>query len=123
MIPVSDNDNANSTVLILRYGDCSVLLPGDLEGLGAKQLMNSPPQAVDLAMAPHHGSLSDHTDSFLRWCEPRFLVVSGKSNPLARRSDLLRKDCRVLHTELDGAVTAVLHTDRIDIHTFHDRVD
>jgi competence protein ComEC len=48
-------ENFRSLVLLVRHSGHSILLTGDLDGAGLGQLLNRPPVAVDVLMAPHHG--------------------------------------------------------------------
>lgn len=57
---VVGGDNANSIVLAIEYEGRRVLLPGDLEGVGLRQLLARPNQHYDVVMAPHHGSIRSH---------------------------------------------------------------
>ena len=53
---VDDSDNANSIVLAVEYRGKRLLLPGDLEGRGLRQLITQSPYDCDVLLAPHHGS-------------------------------------------------------------------
>jgi competence protein ComEC len=74
--------NEDSVVLLVRHGEGSILLTGDLEGAGMAKLLQQPRRSVDVLQAPHHGSNSALVDveGLLRWCKPR-LVVSSQAAP------------------------------------------
>ncbi len=76
------NENSRSLVLVVKHGSFSLLLTGDLEGLGADRVLGLPSRHVDLLMAPHHGSPRERcTDCQLgETARHRFL-----SGPTARR--------------------------------------
>ena len=74
---VAGSDNANSMSLLLTFAGHRVLLPGDLEGEGTKQLITQPPRPVSILMAPHHGSLAEKPTAMLDWCRPRYVIISG----------------------------------------------
>ena len=74
-----ENDNANSMCLLLDCYGKKLLLPGDLEGAGTKRLLNRPRTAIDVLMAPHHGSLSTNPAMLLTWCQPTVVAISGSA--------------------------------------------
>lgn len=80
-----DTDNANSLCLIIEYAGRKVLLPGDLEPPGTRELTTTPPIDVDILMAPHHGSLSSKAERLLQWCRPKTVIISGGTRSLAPR--------------------------------------
>ncbi len=84
---VQGTDNANSLCILLEFAGHRVLLPGDLEGAGTKQLISKPPLPVSVLMAPHHGSLAENPAAILEWCQPKYAIVSGGTkarNPKVR---------------------------------------
>ena len=60
-------DNANSVVLDITYANRRILLTGDLEQVGLRQLLRQPPSKTDVLLAPHHGSLNANTSDLARW--------------------------------------------------------
>lgn len=56
------NENTRSMVLAVRYAGRSILLTGDLEGLGLQRVVRLHPGPVDVLMAPHHGSRAGNKD-------------------------------------------------------------
>lgn len=50
------NENTRSMVLLVTHAGHTLLLTGDLEGLGLERVLSLPLQPVDIFMAPHHGS-------------------------------------------------------------------
>jgi competence protein ComEC len=80
------DDNSDSIVLIAELGTTRVLLPGDLDGPGLQQQLKHEITPVDLAMAPHHGSLSCSPEHFVAWCQADWIVISGDRRRLSPRS-------------------------------------
>ena len=107
---VDGSDNANSVVLLVKHGDRTILLPGDLETPGLDQLMARQPVSCDLVMAPHHGSAHSDPVAFSAWCQPGWVVISsghGHDTGPAERA-FRAAGSRVLHTVENGAVRATL---------------
>ena len=67
--------NNRSCVLRVEAGPYSLLLPGDIEAAAEVELVaaNSKLQA-DVLVAPHHGSKSSSTQSFVSTVSPRYLL-------------------------------------------------
>ena len=76
-IGTGGNDNSDSIVLSLRLGNHVLLLPGDLEKVGMKLLLQKPPVDCDIAMLPHHGSRNSQPVEFVRWSRPEKLITSS----------------------------------------------
>lgn len=79
-VPAHGRTNANnhSCVLLIRYGDEFIVLPGDIETSVEQQLLytDQVPAALALVAAAHHGS---RTSSGALWVErtrPRYVVYS-----------------------------------------------
>lgn len=79
------NENTRSLVLEVRHRGHAILLTGDLEKEGLYHLLRSPPRAIDVLQAPHHGSTSIDGRALLRWCGPG-LVVSCQGAPRGAKS-------------------------------------
>jgi len=73
----SSSDNDGSCVLRISGAGVRLLLPGDIEAPTERQLVLSPDfTRADLVVAPHHGSPTSSTASFVRATRPRFVVFS-----------------------------------------------
>lgn len=82
----ADSDNNLSCVLLIRYGDTRILLPGDIEGsaearlLGGSDLQTGDNDAsafhYDLMIAPHHGSSTSSTPEFVDFTRPEHVVFA-----------------------------------------------
>jgi len=82
---VKGTDNANSLSMLIEFAGRRILLPGDLEPPGMQMLVSQTPTAVDVLMAPHHGSLNSKSDALLRWCNPKTVVISGSTRAVSPR--------------------------------------
>ncbi len=69
-------ENERSLVLLVKHGNHSVLLTGDLEKAGAARVLGLPATPCDVLMAPHHGSRAAFSPELVRWCSPAFVVVN-----------------------------------------------
>ncbi|MFJ2088039.1 ComEC/Rec2 family competence protein [Streptomyces sp. NPDC087901] len=109
--PVPEEPNDASVTLLVRTGELTLLLLGDLEPPAQQGLLRSHPTLprVDVLKVAHHGSA--HQDAaLLRSARPRLALVSvGRDNPYGhpapRTVEALRSGgAVVLRTDRDGAV-------------------
>ena len=79
------SDNDLSCVLLVRYGQSTVLLPGDIEEYGEARLVEilsgmlsdeHERHPIDVVVAPHHGSSTSSSEEFVSLLRPRFVVFS-----------------------------------------------
>ena len=78
LLPKAYSVNDRSMVLRLRYGDRTMLFPGDLENIGLDAILNShAPDSfrADILKFPHHGK-SDMREAFLAAVSPRFTILT-----------------------------------------------
>jgi competence protein ComEC len=72
------SDNDGSCVLLVQSGGVAILLPGDIERRAEGHLVSRARlAAVDLVIAPHHGSQSSSSPAFVGATRPRFIVFSA----------------------------------------------
>lgn len=103
------SDNANSIVLRVTYAGRVILLTGDLEGDGLRQLLSAVQEPVDVLLAPHHGSANANTRGLARWARPRWVISSsGRPGVAARLQKVYGSQVRVLSTYDTGAVTMTI---------------
>ncbi|MCA9267042.1 MAG: MBL fold metallo-hydrolase, partial [Planctomycetales bacterium] len=117
---VAGSDNANSVVLLVEYAGRKILLPGDLEPPGLGDVLAELPIDVDMALAPHHGSVRSSPTGFAQWCRPEFVVVSGGHGFDAEqaRQAYTSAGATVLHTAETGAVTVRVSAGALVVETF-----
>ena len=77
------NDNENSLVLFLTWGDVRFLFVGDIESNGEASLLDIElPEGPLVLKVANHGS--DTSSEFLAWADPELAVIStNDENPLA----------------------------------------
>ncbi|MEC8475336.1 MAG: ComEC/Rec2 family competence protein [Planctomycetota bacterium] len=79
---IVDCDNGSSLVLKISYGGYTLVLPGDIEGKGMRELISQQYETGGtVVMAPHHGSLTEETKDFIQWSDPFLCVISGRRRP------------------------------------------
>jgi competence protein ComEC len=104
--------NDDSIVLEFRYGDVSILLPGDIgreaESLIAPRLDLAP---LVILKAPHHGSAGSSMPAFIRAARPAAVIFSaGRHNRFGHPAPVVLQRYRaagaeIYRTDEDGAVT------------------
>lgn len=104
--------NAGSLVLRLTYGSFSMLLTGDLEETGEREILESSEElGSDILKAGHHGSRFSTTEEWLQRVQPALTLIScGQDNsyghPHEETLERLREaGSRVLLTTEQGAIT------------------
>jgi competence protein ComEC len=110
--------NDRSVVVLVRHGDVTVLLTGDVEEAGEELLLEHV-APVTVLKAAHHGSRTSSTEPFLAKTRPRYVVFCvGRRNrfgfphpEVVERYRALGSEC--FRTDEDGAVT--LESDGKDV--------
>jgi competence protein ComEC len=104
--------NENSIVLRLSFGRFSVLMTGDVEGVGEAAVLSYPGELrSQLLKVSHHGSRFGTSEAFLQRASPRWGVISvGRNNPFGHPSRevvarLQRRGVRYFLTTDEGAIS------------------
>ncbi len=75
-----DSDNNQSLVTRLTCADTSFLFPGDIERQAEQRLItHNAPLRANVLLAPHHGSRTSSSGSFMQRVDPELIIVSGKT--------------------------------------------
>ncbi|TVZ39477.1 competence protein ComEC [Alteromonadaceae bacterium 2753L.S.0a.02] len=109
---VVDRSNNASCVLSIRTPHHSFLLMGDIEKSVERELLSAGilPHAIDVLIAPHHGSRSSSSAALLARLKPKHVVFSvGYGNRYHHPNDTvvdryLRLGAKNYRTDTDGAV-------------------
>jgi competence protein ComEC len=104
------SENERSLVLAVRHAGQTILLTGDLEKQGTVQLVRQPRLAVDVLMAPHHGSRGASPELLAAWCRPR-LVVLCRGNQLGQpvTAEQFGPQAILWNTQTHGAIQIQSH--------------
>ena len=114
-----DQGNNSSCVLLISFVDSTgrpvnILLPGDIERSGELALLENgllDDAALDILVAPHHGSKTSSTAAFVRRLAPRHVVFSAGyrhqfGHPHSSVVDRYRAiGSKLWHTGEQGAIT------------------
>jgi competence protein ComEC len=118
---ISDNDL--SCVLRIETAHGSVLIPGDIEKRAEIQMTALADRrlAADVLVAPHHGSRTSSSETFLAAVGPRYVIVPvgyrnrfGHPHP-AVSARYRKAGAEVLRTDLSGAVFVTIAASGIGI--------
>ena len=120
--------NDDSVVLEVRWGDVSVLLPGDIGAEVERDLTTGAAQAaLQVVKVPHHGSAGSSSARFVEAWRPDVVIVSaGRANRFGHPApDVVRRyldaGAAVFNTADEGAITLVTDGHTIDIRTMRGR--
>ena len=120
--------NDDSIVLEIRYGDVSIVLPGDIGGsveeMVARRLGGAP---LRIVKAAHHGSATSSSDTWLDAARAAAVVFScGRGNRYghphpAVMERLASRRTPVFRTDEDGAVTVTTDGKAVQVKTYTGR--
>ncbi|MDA1163249.1 MAG: ComEC/Rec2 family competence protein [Planctomycetota bacterium] len=100
-----ESDNASSIVVEIEYRNRRILLTGDLDEDGLRELLDQPPRNIDVLLAPHHGEPDANPRALAAWALPEWVIASAPSDEY--RKELIEHygaDTRVIMTSESGAV-------------------
>jgi competence protein ComEC len=112
----AEHDNELSCVLRVSTGRPSLLLAADIEQASEQRLLalHGGKLATTLLVAPHHGSKSSSSQSFVDAVRPEYAVfTTGYRNRFGHpRDEVLARyragGSRILRSDEDGAISAVM---------------
>ena len=98
------SDNNASLVLLITYAQRTILITSDIEQATQEQLMDRHPSLQpDVLLAPHHGSLTTLSETFLNRLSPKIVLCSCSAGQMARRQVI--GGPTTYHTPMMGAIT------------------
>ena len=120
------NLNNNSLVIRIAFGSVSFLFSGDIMADAEKELVSTCGQGVEstVLLAPHHGSKSSSTASFLDRVSPEVVIISSgrKTGRYYPHPAVLRRyterNCRIYRTDTHGAISMESNGKRLLIKPF-----
>jgi competence protein ComEC len=105
--------NNDSLVLRLKFGERTLLFPGDAEKAVERSMLSENDEAIlhsDILKIGHHGSKNSTTPDFLSAVNPQLAIISsGEGNPYGHPSPevldrLQSAGVRTLRTDTNGAI-------------------
>jgi competence protein ComEC len=119
--------NDHSLVLMISFGDHRLLFTGDIERQAETRLLGAGKGLrAQVIKVPHHGSKRSSTDPFIKRVSPQYAVISlGFGNPFHHPGKGVAEryaglGCRVLRTDLDGAITVQSNGKRLTVGTYQE---
>jgi competence protein ComEC len=119
--------NNDSLVIRLKYGDRTILLPGDAEKQVEYTLLDENERAflhADVLKVGHHGSKNSTMPEFLNAVAPQVSIISaGEENPYGHPSpELLERleesGTRIFRTDMNGAVQVLTDGHTLEVSCF-----
>jgi competence protein ComEC len=119
--------NNDSLVLRLKFGDRTLLFPGDAEKAVERSILSENDEAslhADILKIGHHGSKNSTTPDFLSAVNPQIAIISsGEGNPYGHPSPevldrLQSAGVRTLRTDTNGAIHILTDGKRIEVTCF-----
>jgi competence protein ComEC len=111
-----EHNNENSCVMRVSTGQYSVLLAGDIEKFSELRLLKLHSKVLPstLLVAPHHGSMSSSSQTFVEAVHPRYAIfTSGYLNRFGHPKDEILERYRaagskLVRSDIDGAVSITM---------------
>lgn len=113
--------NNLSVVTFVRYGQCGIMFPGDLETAGwqgflSNQIFLDCLRRTNILVASHHGREGGYCENIFAYCSPHAVIISDKAIVHGTQDhDLYSRHCsglnfggtlrKVLTTRNDGKIT------------------
>jgi competence protein ComEC len=119
--------NNDSLVLRLKFGDRTLLFPGDAEKAVERSMLSENDEGAihaDILKIGHHGSKNSTTPDFLSAVNPKIAIISsGEGNPYGHPSPevldhLQAAGVRTLRTDTNGAIHILTDGKRIEVSCF-----
>ena len=119
--------NNDSLVLRLKFGDRTLLFPGDAEKAVERAMLSENDESTihaDILKVGHHGSKNSTTPDFLSAVNPQIAIISsGEGNPYGHPSPevldrLETAGVRTLRTDTNGAIHILTDGKQIEVSCF-----
>ena len=117
------NLNNWSVVMLVQYGEHSILLTGDSEVKMEKEYIKYIGSSVDIYKAAHHGSDASNSEELLSVIRPEYTAIScGEGNkynhPIPEIVGRIEKYCdNIYRTDKDGHITFTIKEGEITVET------
>jgi len=119
--PTFTDTNNLSAVSFLKYGGTSIVLPGDMETAGWKQLLTNEALRRELAgadvfVASHHGRTTGYCEEVFNYCAPAVVLISDKEIVHDTQENVYTKHARGITWNGDQQQKRYVLTTRSDGH-------
>lgn len=105
------SDNEASLVLEVEYGGRRIILPGDIEGGGADQVLPTL-NCADVLVSPHHGAVKANSGKVAQHLRPQYVIVSSRDTSNAAILNTVYSESHsVRFTSRGGAITVEITAD------------
>lgn len=119
---VNQDENKNCSVFMITYNKTKILITGDLDSEGEKEMMeyygDSDILKADILKIGHHGSQYSTSEEFLEKVDPVYSIIQvGRNNyghPHAKTIEKIRKKGIILRNDENGAVGFNLEKGKIE---------
>jgi competence protein ComEC len=123
-----EKDNDNSCVLKIGTAKGSVLLTGDIEAIAENALLENVPGKLlsTVLIAPHHGSKTSSSLSFLEAVKPEIVLIpAGYRNQFHHpHKDILARyqslNAKIFTSANDGALTVRLNSNGVEVESLRE---
>lgn len=121
----SEDRNASSTVLHLKYKEFCILFTGDVQEEGEQCLIEEPLEECQVYKLAHHGSRYTNSEELLDKLQPKYAIVSaGKGNDYGHPHEevlqrLKERNCETFCTIEQGAIILKSNGHHTYIYGYH----
>lgn len=121
----TQDENKNCSAFMIHYGTVKILVTGDLDSEGEKEILSyyagSDVLRADVLKVGHHGSKYSSCEEFLSLVNPKVAVIQVGNNtyghPAAETLERLEKQgCKIYRNDESGAVGIRFAKNEIEIH-------
>lgn len=129
-LEISDNntqdENKNCSVFMIHYEGIKILVTGDLDSEGEKEMISyyddNDTLRADVLKVGHHGSKYSSCEEFLSIVNPKVAVIQVGKNTYGHPTGetlyrLTEHGCKIYRNDVDGAVGLRIMKNEIEIHT------
>ena len=122
-------ENSNCSVFLIRYGKYKIMVTGDLDEKGEKELISyyrgkgmENILKCDILKVGHHGSKTSTSEEFIQTVRPAIAVVQVGKNSFGHPTEevlerLKNYGISVYRNDICGAIGFRLKSDKISVHT------
>lgn len=114
------NPNDRELVVKFKFGDTSVLFPGDIELESENYLVNNYCSKLNSSIikVPHHGSKTSSSDNFLNCVNPKLAIISSGRNNIYKHPSMeivekYQKRSKVYNTQRVGEIQVKIKRKKI----------